>query len=38
MSGLPPPPDYDPNRQGQYPPWNGQPDDHAQYPVCLWEL
>ncbi|KAJ5110167.1 hypothetical protein N7532_002812, partial [Penicillium argentinense] len=37
---LPPPPDYDPNRQGQYPPqWNGQgqsDDQHpAQYPVCL---
>ncbi|KAJ5595541.1 uncharacterized protein N7459_001749 [Penicillium hispanicum] len=28
------PPDYDPNRQGQYPPpqWNSQPDDHSPYP------
>ncbi|KAJ6015234.1 hypothetical protein N7540_009825 [Penicillium herquei] len=26
------PSDYDPNRQGQYPPqWNGQSDDHAAY-------
>lgn len=33
------PPDYDPNRQGQYPPWSQ--DDHAPYPVCgpvRWQL
>ena len=33
------PPDYDPNRQGQYPPqWNSQPDDHTPYSVGLAQL